>query len=137
MESVRTDIFGTLENGLPYIEGYVAETKIFQDIGRFIRISQVLNLQPPFIVMISLLRVKGYYIYWENVLYYPSKDDRKGIDRDHVHLPEVLINEYDEDLEELLKDPINAMWNAAGYPHSVCYPPDGRRPCRDEYHKTT
>ena len=137
MESVSTNIFRTLENGLPYIAGYGAEANIFQDIGRFIKISQVLNLLPPFIVMISLLRVKGYYIYWGNVLHYPSKDDRKGIDRDHIHLPEVLINEYDEDLEELLKDPINAMWNAAGYAHSVCYPPDGTRPCRDKYHKIT
>lgn len=50
-----------------------------------------------------------------------DSDDSFKIDRDVLTLPEAIIDDYDSDVHELLRDSVNTLWNACGYEQSWTY----------------
>lgn len=52
-------------------------------------------------------------------------DDRKGIDRDIVFVPDVLIEDMSLEPSVLLRPLLNSLWNAGGWPASPLFGADG------------
>jgi hypothetical protein len=84
-----------------------------------------MGIEMPVLVMLTLLGVAGYALD-------TSKDsfDHTGdhlIDRDSLVLPEILVENADQDSAEILRPAFDAIWNAAGFPRCAFYDDDGKR----------
>ncbi|GHO78148.1 hypothetical protein KSD_59190 [Ktedonobacter sp. SOSP1-85] len=75
--------------------------------------------------MVSFLGVKGYRIY------HPKFGERRQpasneFDRVNLLLPEVMIENFDDDLAKAMRPIFDAVWNAAGYSCSPNYDISGK-----------
>jgi hypothetical protein len=83
-----------------------------------------LRIDPPFALMLSLLRISGYRISFERGAH---QHVDVGIDRDTLLTPEQIIAGFDADLPSLMKQTFDMLWNAAGWARSLCYDQQGQR----------
>jgi hypothetical protein len=49
----------------------------------------------------------------------------KVIDRDVLHLPEVVVDNYDSDINGIIKPILDGLWNASGYDSCTFYDSNG------------
>jgi hypothetical protein len=85
---------------------------------------QRLRIDPPFALMLSLLRVSGYQISFEMGGHRPVVG---AFDRDTLLIPEQIIEGFDADLPSIMKQTFDMVWNAAGWARSLCYDQQGQR----------
>lgn len=81
-----------------------------------------LNVPPPFLVKMLVIGAKGYTQpsdFFMGNTYDP-------IDRDIVHLPEALVENYDMDVHDLIKPILDGVWNACGVEKCNLYDSNGR-----------
>jgi hypothetical protein len=83
-----------------------------------------LQIDPPFALMLSLLRVSGYRISVERGVRGPVDG---AFDRDTLLIPEQIIEGFDADLPSMMKQTFDMVWNAAGWARSLCYDQQGQR----------
>ena len=87
-----------------------------EKLGYYFLSLRHLGVDVPFVVMISLLGVKGYSIG-------PQETARiYGIgcfDRDMILIPEVVFESFDADVPQLMKQAFDTVWNAAGWAGSI------------------
>lgn len=84
-----------------------------------------LGVDPPVLVMLSLLGVGGYRM----TASAPDFDAGVAIDRDKLVVPEILSEEYEGDPHEVanhMRPAFDAVWNACGYPRSPNYDENGQ-----------
>jgi len=75
-------------------------------------------------MFISLLNVKGYIL---AVGKYDRFYDRSFIlQRDDLLLPELIIEDYPEDVSSILKPLFDSLWNAFGWQRSLHYDEEGK-----------
>ncbi len=86
-----------------------------EDMFSFMRHHQI---EPPFLIMLSMLDVKGAYMGKVSDFHWY---DSQPIDRSGLIVPEVLLEDYGLNLKQMLKPAFYAVWNAAGWPRSMNY----------------
>ncbi len=107
----------------PCINSIVFEEEIVLSLGRYFRIQNKLEIEPPFFVLLSLLNVAGYNL--------PTRNstgigyDTNQIDRNDLIVPELLVEDNTLAPETILKPAFDAIWNAAGLPQSPYYDTNG------------
>lgn len=118
IEAVCGDLVAT-RDGLSTIGHIFFEERTEYVTRRFLESLARLDVSPPFVVMLSILHAKGAFL---------ARDDSKPIDRDVLHLPEVLIDEPIEriNLPSALQPLFDAVWNAFGFARSFNYRTDGK-----------
>lgn len=83
-----------------------------------------LEVPLPLVVCLSFIRVKGCKLNAG-----PALEIRRpystAIDRDLLLLPDVLIEDYKNDVPKALRPAFDALWNAAGWPRSMNYDEEG------------
>lgn len=94
---------------------YWYEINLIKILGKYIKLFSELSITPPIFLFLSLLQVKGYKI---------GRSDRYSneghlIDRELLLLPEIIIDNYDDEAKNILKPLFNLIWNACGYPRSL------------------
>lgn len=97
------------------------EYDVISAVQRYLGLYQKMGIRPPVVIMLSLLKVKGYSM--------PKTATFFGgdpIDRDELLLPEVIVEDFAIPIEELLKPIFDAIWNAAGVEASRCYDAAGK-----------
>lgn len=104
-----------------HIERY--EHEMLKAIDKYVEIEKQLGVDPPFFLMISLLGVNGVGIFVDDLHAYEGAP----IDRDVLLVPEILVENFDYELDVLMKPAFDAIWNAAGWKGSFCYNEHGRR----------
>lgn len=123
---IGSDLLGSPSTNKIQIKDVEVEViKITKNILDFQR---SIEIEPPIVISISWLRVKGYIFDNPSSLRVEAAYHNHGIDRDDLILPEVLIDKYPDSLEEMSQDlkPIfDAIWNAAGWPRSMNYNENG------------
>jgi hypothetical protein len=72
-----------------------------------------LETNPQILIMISLLGVRGY-----GVKKSEDRDRKYEIDRDHLIIPELFVQSYDEKVSDILRPAFDAIYQACGYPRS-------------------
>ncbi len=121
IESCGSTLFNS-DNSPPSIHSVVFEEEIVYLLGRYLRIQNKLEIEPPFFVLLSLLNVAGYNL--------PTRNSIVGynvncIDRNDLIVPEILVEDLTLTPAAILKPAFDAIWNAAGLPQSPYYDADG------------
>ncbi|KKN28470.1 hypothetical protein LCGC14_0853990 [marine sediment metagenome] len=96
------------------------EKKLIRKMKLYLKNLKLLKIEPPVFLFLSFIGYKGYRIIELDPLM--LKD---SIDRDVLLLPEVIIENYDEEASKILKFCFDALWNAFGYPKSENYNEEG------------
>ena len=100
------------------------EAMLIEAITDYLRLEkEILQTEPPFILMLSLLQVKGYSI--EHRVSGFSPDGVHRIEKDVLLLPDIWIESFESDIPTLMKPMFDMIWNAAGWPRSMSYSPVG------------
>ncbi|MFA5122298.1 helix-turn-helix domain-containing protein [Zavarzinia sp.] len=102
------------------IEGY-----ILMGIVRYLKGLKVLDVEPPFVVMVSLVGVKGTQI---GVGLHGIADDISTLSEDQYHFSEVLFDSVPNSIQEcgvMMRPLIEQLANTAGAVASASYGPTG------------
>lgn len=122
IESTDVKLLWHLDSEPPTIHGKAYEHDLVLSIQRFLSILRKLGVDPPLVLTATFTGVRGYRI-WIS----PAAFDDEGteIDRDVLLLPEIVVNDYNDNLPLLLKPVFDTVWNAGGMSGSVNYDPEG------------
>lgn len=98
------------------------EQEIIASVTRIKALQKQLGIEPPLLLMLSLLGIKGYvlgvssrYRNWQPM----------QIDRNDLIVPEVFVDNTDFDPTQVLRPAFDSVWNAAGFAHSMDYDVQG------------
>ncbi|MBN8589572.1 MAG: ATP-binding protein [Rhodothermia bacterium] len=123
IEYAVADLLCRTLNEKPFLDTHVFETSVIRAVSKGIELYEGLNAAPPFVVMLSLLGVRGHYIALNRSKILPGHT----IDRDVLMVQEVLIEGFEEKIIQILKPCFDAIWQAGGYPYSMHYNAEGER----------
>ncbi|MFZ4699281.1 MAG: helix-turn-helix domain-containing protein [Candidatus Methylumidiphilus sp.] len=119
-----TRVFTQKGTGLYQIVTLKLEHELLDFFERVKEELKFLEIQPPFILMHTLLRAN------EAEFYIPDRwnhEDYHGrFNRAIIALPELIIEDLDISTETLLKPMFDLIWNAAGFPRSENYDENGK-----------
>ncbi len=121
LEMVETETIYRGPEGQNYLPAQGLLRDSIKAIGAYLGLQRDLGVQPPIVILITLLGFKGYLIPHGHV---PSIW-QVPIDRDTVLLPDVLIQRFDESLANVLRPAFDALWQAAGWPRCFEYDEKG------------
>ena len=110
------------ENGLHESFWHVGhELKIANAIRRGLDLQRLLGVEPPVVVILTLLGVRDY-----NVL---TRDHIPGqlFSRDTLNIPEVLLEDFNMSLDDITRPLYDPIWNEAGFRRCLNYDLDGKR----------
>lgn len=105
----------------PFINSALLERSVCEAVSTALQLYQHLLISPPYLVMLSLTGVKGYFMAFDE----SRRLMGHTIDREMLLVPEVLAESLDQPVSQLLRQIFDALWQAAGYPRSLHYSEDG------------
>jgi hypothetical protein len=122
VETISNVFFGSGTIDIPSMEETI-RTKL----PIFVEIQRKLGVTPPILVMVSILHVGGYKIETSHrPPRHPEDFGYDSIDATNLIIPESIINNYEFDVNEVLRPIFDIIWNAAGYPRSLSYDENGK-----------
>jgi len=95
------------------------EREVLESLGHYLAALQRLEIGPPVFVMLSLVRAGGCNFSSSGMLDSPC--DHTGIDRDTLPVPEVILEDFEQDAGSTMKPAFDAVWQATGWPRSPNY----------------
>lgn len=106
-----------------HISAIYNESHIVNSISRNIQLFNEIGVQMPFYIFISLLNAKDFEMPTNN----PFGERRiPKIYKDIFMLPEVLLNSYEANIGDSLRNSFNVVWNAFGRDKSPNYDENGQ-----------
>jgi hypothetical protein len=122
IESVDTSILSASREHR-FTSGSIYETRLLQEMKRYLKAQQRLDIELPLVVMVSILGVKGYAIRFDDNGFLVGDHQ---IDRSNLIVSEILIDSYDCDLALIMKPIFDTIANAAKWSRSMNYSEDGK-----------
>ena len=98
------------------------ERELIDAVNRYLFLLQKLEVQPPFVVLLSLTGVKGFKMAVDS---YRHSFEGQPIDRDVLINPEIIIEQFEGEKSQILRPIFDMVWNAAGWPRSMNYDENG------------
>jgi hypothetical protein len=95
------------------------ENKIIASLKRYLELLRHLYVNPPFFVMLSMLGIKGHWLYWPGAM--GPSGGRKKLDRNELIFPEEFVSSHDADCYALLRRSFTMLWQAVGEEGSPNY----------------
>jgi hypothetical protein len=120
LEAVEAMTLNREEPSEKYIPSVAFEGRILQGFLGYLKAMEVLNLPPPYVASVSLLSVRGYFMYVG-----PQYGVRRPVDRDHSLTDEVLIEDTSKQAGRLLRPLFDQIWNGCGWAASLNYDQNG------------
>jgi hypothetical protein len=99
------------------------EQNLISSLPRYLRAQQQMGVEPPVFVMFSLLGVLGYTL---AVSFIHRSYEDHPIDRDAVLIPDVLVENFEQMPEQILRPIFDVMWNSAGFAQCENYDSTGK-----------
>jgi hypothetical protein len=121
IESACTSLFDP-DRDPPLIPSILFEEELVRCLGRYFSIQNVLEIDPPYFVLLTLLNISGYFLPANNRMFMHHIN---LIDTNDIFVPEILVEDVAIPTETILKPALDAVWNAAGQPQSPFYDDDG------------
>jgi len=118
IESVETKFVG----GDRIFSGPLFDIHVRSGVCNYLSFERKVGIDPPYLIMLSLLGFYGSELI-------PQKSRfavHHIIDRNPVLAPEVMFNDFGENLDEIIKPMLDSIWNAAGYDRSWSFDKDGK-----------
>lgn len=106
------------QTGENIIGSFSYEKATLQSLSECLELQKHLGIQPPILVMFSLLHVSGYQLHISEFSY---SRNNVPIDRDSLIIPEVLIDDFNCNTGKVMKPAFDMVWNAAGHEGSMNY----------------
>jgi len=100
------------------------EEALLEALPRYTCFQEQLGVEPPIFVMLSLLGVKGRSMRVDGPV--PPGAGEVGIDRDSLLVPEIMVESFEYDPQEVLRPAFDAVWRAAGWERSMNFDREGR-----------
>jgi hypothetical protein len=122
IEAVEGSILEPDEHGL-YIPSRLYEEELIRSLTHYLTVLKTLGVVKPIFVMLNLLGVKGYIMGINPERYFLHEVYK--IDRDNLLLPEILIEDYEDSSEKILKPTFDSIWNACGFQRSFNFNENG------------
>ncbi len=94
------------------------ENVLIKAIKENLDLLKTLEIEPPYFVFITISGIEGYSIQLPSS--HISRDTNE-ITENEIYLPEVIINDFEEDVVKVLKPVFDMVWNAAGFSRSYGY----------------
>ena len=116
LEAVEADSINNRQNE-PYWHGQ-DERSLIASVGRGLKLQQQLGVEPPVIILVTLMNVKGYYIHrgqrrhGESPICFPKET---------LTLPDILVENLGASVLDVVHPILDAIWNAGGYPQCLNY----------------
>ncbi|PZO44583.1 MAG: hypothetical protein DCF19_02220 [Pseudanabaena frigida] len=108
------------QDGKQLIPSKTYEKEIINSTKKYLEILKSLEIFPPIVFGLSFINIRGYNLGVD----INSEDIRYT--KDILHLPETIINEYSDEIDRLLRDTFDSVWNAFGFEKSFNYDENGR-----------
>ncbi len=126
IEMLRTLWDWTQKNpkSIPAIE---IENWILKSLESLLSIADVIEINRPFSIGITLLDVEDYDITLLPWVAGHIPPTAETIDRYQILIPEVIIEDSTESIESTMLPAFNSMWNSGAWPKSYTYNEDGTR----------
>ena len=122
VEALDLSILNASRNNRVF-SGILYEQRLIQAVVRYGELQKLLGVEPPWFLMVSLMGMKGYRIS-HPMFQYGFSEHSGEIDRAHLVIPEVMINDFDN-IAMAMKPIFNTIWNAAGHRGSPNYDASG------------
>ena len=122
IEAVSSGLLSARQDGKQIIPSKTYEKEIINSTKKYLEILKSLEIFPPIVFGLSFINIRGYNLgvgtntFLEDIKYA----------KDILHLPEVVINEYSDETDKLLRDTFDYVWNAFGFEKSFNYDENGR-----------
>lgn len=114
-----------LDAGLdPIISASLFENVLIVALDRYLRLLELVQVEPPVVVMLSLVGIKGYRLSFPDQMV--NTVSRYQIDRDTLLLPEGLMQGFGEPADKLLQPAFDAIWQCVGYERDRFYQDSGK-----------
>jgi hypothetical protein len=121
IEAVNTSLLRPRKDRLS-IPSLTFEDELRKFLAASLPFLQKLAVEPPLYIMLSLLRVKSYYMGSDRGYY----DDIVPFDRDTLLVRETVMDSFDDDIDHLMRPVFNRVWNGSGVPASPYFDEQGR-----------
>jgi hypothetical protein len=108
VESVRATY---RRRGQQIVPSEQMESDVIEALSRFLRLQKDLGVEPPLLIMLSLLGVAGYHLTVESL----RNLEPHVFDRDALIIPEVLVENFASEAADIVREIFDVVWNAAGY----------------------
>jgi hypothetical protein len=103
-----------------YIPSTMFEESLIDALSNYLELLNDLGVNLPAYIFLSVLGVKGFHMAVGGYRNHPQ-----AIDRDHLLIPESIIDNYDVPSEIILRNSFDSVWNACGYSGSENYDENG------------
>ncbi len=123
IEALGTKLAG-MEDKQGHIYGNFFEEEIIKSLTKIKKLYELLTIEPPFLLSLSVLGVKGYVMSAHRGGY--QMYDKKLIDRNDLIIPEIIIEDAAFVSSEVLRPVFDMVWNAGGYEGSINYNEKGQ-----------
>lgn len=112
----------SLERSDLKIPSIAFEKEIMFAFNNYISNLKALDVGLPIFAFLSFVGVKGY-----SMTTHPSWIDKGDtIEKDVLFIPEIVIENFEFEVENILKPWFDSVWNACGFPHSKNYDSSGK-----------
>jgi hypothetical protein len=125
IEAVESGILGAKQEDRKIIPSAYFEAELIASLKKYIQVMSALRIDPPVILFLTLVNVKGYFMAEPPALWNPFYGSH-SIDRDILMLPDVMIENYADEADHILRSCFDAIWNACGMRGSIFYDSNGR-----------
>jgi len=122
IEAVEGLLLKPQENEL-VIPGMAYEQELVKALPDYLSVLKAFNVGLPIFIFLTLIGVKGYSMAFDWRFW---RGEVHTIDRDVLFLPEVVIENYEDRLEDILKPIFDSVWNSCGFPRSLNYDDNGK-----------
>jgi len=106
------------KDGRKYFPSVQFEREILQCGSRLLGLLRRLELDPPYVVMLSFLGVQGYGMFVGSMRW---QSNAHQIERDNLFLDEVILEDPGADFAKAMRPAFDQVWNACGWPRSLNY----------------
>lgn len=126
IETVNTEILNPLQGHrrIPVASGFNYELFIVEAVQEYLQLYKRLDIDLPIFLFISFVGIEGYYIACDRARY--SFGEVIKLPKNVLILPEIIINNLDEDIPKLTKPIFDTIWNGCGFKGSFNYDSEGK-----------
>jgi hypothetical protein len=128
LEAVSTEDLGLYPNKKHMIGSEAYEKTLIERTPRLLSLLRAIGVEPPLIIMLSLVGVNGYELEVRRSFGGSALVDPPVIDRDNLVIPEIVIDSLGADMAKELKPIFDIVWNAAGLKLSLIHISEPTRP---------
>lgn len=111
------------DDGRKYIPSIAYERELLKSLAGYLGVLKDLSISPPILIFLTFIGIKDFEMAVDRSRFWGN--DYYKIDRDILQLPEVFIESYNTEPQDILRPLFDLIWNACGYTHDYNFDEQG------------